>query len=140
VFKAYLNSWDRGSGSVTSAGFFVELPNEFHSKNVLISVDSFVYDDGVATETKVTPTYIEIPELRSPLSWYSGTCNPTGILQLISTTSFQSSGNSPQGVYANSSLFKNPITIEFIVPPETEQWITDNWSLVLSIYDAGDLL
>lgn len=138
VFRAVFNGSDRDSGTLVSATFNVRLPYQFHSKKLLISVESFVYKDGSASVGKINPTFIGIAELRNPLSWYSGTKNTTGILQLIGSTEFQNAPYKEDGyTCVDSSLFDKPITIELT---SNGTALAADWSCVIAIYDAGDLL
>jgi hypothetical protein len=144
-FKIYLNSADKLAGSLTAAQFQITLPYGFNAQKLLLSVDSWMVQttSNSVSNLAVYPTYISIQELTNPLSYYSGTKGACGILQVVGANNFQNntSRTAATTTLVDRSLFMRPITIVIDSPHYTTSatgGVTNNWTMVLSLYDPGE--
>lgn len=145
AFKILLNSYDREGGTLQAPVFRVNLPDTFIAKRLYLSVDTLVHATLPASNTNVDlyPTMVTIRELRNPYSWSSTSKQPHGVLQVTGTRNFQNAQPRDESscTVVDRTLFDRPITVELTSAYYNvtgTNGIANDWSVMLSVWDAGE--
>lgn len=147
AIKIVLNSANReNNSSLTSAVFNVRLPinADFNADRLIMVVESLVHATGPNNNTNLEqfPTHVSIAEFRNPYSWDSSTKGPHGIIAVTGSRNYQNSSQKDLGgaTLVDRRLFDRPICVTFTSPnydTTAANGVTNNWTLVLSLWDAG---
>jgi hypothetical protein len=144
TFRIVLDSVHSLDGStLTEAKFHVRLPDcEFNAKRLVLFVESIVHSKEPEDNEKVDkyPLYLELAEVKDPLSWSSQHNGPHGILAMTGSRTHVRTGNldSIGATVVDRNLFERPITLRWVCHDEpVEDVVTNNWAVSLVLIDEG---
>lgn len=143
--RIVLRGADRLSGSLSSAQFYVQLPDTFISKRLKVVVESFLVATAPLSSTNLEtyPYCINIRELKNPYSYESTNKGTHGIIACLQTRNFQNASTSSTAcsTLVDRDVFQRPITIDIsstYFDVTAANGLSNGWTLVLAIVDEGD--